>query len=56
MIKPIQNFCQALMNPSNPTRPAAYITTVLVALVKFDATNRLFNGPVGAWKGLNGSK
>ena len=54
MIMPVQYRCQVVPFSANPTGPAPYITTKLVGLVKFDATNWLFRGLIGGYRGPNG--
>src|SRR5450759_856799 len=51
---PVQCRCQVVPFAATPNGPAPYITTNLVALVKFHATNWLFQGSTGVYAGLNG--
>src|ERR1700730_6056714 len=55
MLMPVPCRCQVLQFEATPTGPAPYITTKLVALVKFDTTNWLFWRSIGVYRGLNGS-
>src|ERR1700694_2854198 len=51
---PVISRCQAIPLSATPIRPSPYITTKIVGLVKFDATNWLFRGLIGVIRGLNG--
>ena len=51
---PVPCRCQVVQFSATPTGPAPYITTKLVGLVKFDATNWLIRGSIGVYAGPNG--
>src|ERR1700721_2269151 len=54
IVIPATSLCQVVPFQATPTGPVSYIATDLVGFVKFDSTNRLFQGSIVRCVRLNG--